>query len=361
MNAGAVLLVRRRSAGKVLAWVVGAFFAAIVFVFIMIVALLSGTNNCGGGGQVAGKGIPPKLIPIYQAAAQRYKLGPLGPAVLAAINGIETDFGRNLSTSSAGAIGWMQFIPSTWAAYGVDGNRDGHKDPYNPVDAIYAAANYLHHEGAPQNWRAAVFAYNHAPWYVTQVLANAQRYAKTNKLPTGQSAGVAGDAPEGSCGEFAAPGSYMFPIPRGVRFQWARIDMGQDMQMPYGTPLLAIGDGIITSTRGSFPCSTVLKLTSGPAAGRSVYYGHSGASRHPAGTRVRAGQPISYAKGGADCLAGSLPGWLEIGWAKADTPVANYCQLAGGGHCAGATPAGHSFHRLLTTLHQARTQPTGKA
>lgn len=362
MSAAAVWWLRRRGAGRILAWALGAFFAAIVFVFIMIIALLSGNNGCGGGqGSVSGKGIPPKLIPIYQAAAQRYKLGALGGAVLAAINGVETDFGRNLSVSSAGAGGWMQFIGSTWARYGVDADRDGRKDPYNPLDAIYAAANYLHASGAPQNWRSAIFAYNHAQWYVTQVLAAAQRYAKTNTPGAAQSAGVAGDAPEGTCGEFAAPGSYIFPIPRRVRSQWARIDMGQDMQMPYGTPLLAIGDGTITSTRGSFPCSTVLRLTSGPAAGRSIYYGHSGPSRHPAGTRVRAGQPITYAKGGSECLAGGLAGWLEIGWAKGDTPVANYCQLAGGGHCAGATPAGDSFHRFLTNLlHQSAAKP-GKA
>ena len=57
--------------------------------------------------------------------------------VLAAINEIETDYGRNLNVSSAGAMGWMQFIPRR-KAYGVDANDDGRKDPYNPVDAIFA-------------------------------------------------------------------------------------------------------------------------------------------------------------------------------------------------------------------------------
>ena len=63
--------------------------------------------------------------------------------MLAAINEIETDYGRNLNVSSAGALGWMQFIPSSWRTYGVDANSDGKKDPYNPVDAIFAAARYL--------------------------------------------------------------------------------------------------------------------------------------------------------------------------------------------------------------------------
>jgi len=64
--------------------------------------------------------------------------------VLAAINEIETDYGRNLSVSSAGAVGWMQFMPETWKKYGVDATGSGYADPYNPVDAIFAAARYLH-------------------------------------------------------------------------------------------------------------------------------------------------------------------------------------------------------------------------
>ena len=94
--------------------------------------------------------------------------------VLAAINEIETDYGRNLNVSSAGALGWMQFMPPTWKAYGVDANRDGLKDPYNPVDAIFAAARYLRAAGAETDIRKAIFAYNHADWYVDSVLMRAR-------------------------------------------------------------------------------------------------------------------------------------------------------------------------------------------
>src|SRR4029453_10185442 len=94
--------------------------------------------------------------------------------VLAAINEIETDYGRNLNVSSAGALGWMQFMPATWKMYGVDANNDGEKDPYNPVDAIFAAARYLKAAGAETDIRRAVFAYNHADWYVDSVLRRAQ-------------------------------------------------------------------------------------------------------------------------------------------------------------------------------------------
>ncbi len=124
----------------------------------------------------ASSGVPPVLIPIYQRAAAAYELGPQGAAVLAGINEIETAFGTNLNVSSAGAIGWMQFIPSSWEAYGVDANGDGVADPYNPEDAIFAAANYLSAAGMPADTYGAIFAYNHADWYVADVLANAACY-----------------------------------------------------------------------------------------------------------------------------------------------------------------------------------------
>jgi hypothetical protein len=115
--------------------------------------------------------IPPFLLPIYQAAGIQYNI-PW--QVLAAINEIETDYGRNLSVSSAGALGWMQFMPSSWRTYGVDANNDGRKDPYNPVDAIFAAARYLKAAGGDKDIRQAIFSYNHADWYVQSVLLRAR-------------------------------------------------------------------------------------------------------------------------------------------------------------------------------------------
>jgi murein DD-endopeptidase MepM/ murein hydrolase activator NlpD len=115
--------------------------------------------------------IPPFLLSIYQAAGIQYGIRW---EVLAAINEIETDYGRNLNVSSAGAMGWMQFIPSSWKTFGVDANSDGKKDPYNPVDAIFAAARYLRAAGADTDLRKAIFAYNHADWYVDSVLMRAR-------------------------------------------------------------------------------------------------------------------------------------------------------------------------------------------
>ncbi|MFY9489039.1 MAG: lytic murein transglycosylase [Solirubrobacterales bacterium] len=115
--------------------------------------------------------IPPFLLPIYQAAGIQYGIRW---EILASINEIETNYGRNLNISSAGALGWMQFMPATWEMYGVDANNDGNKDPFNPVDAIFAAANYLKAAGGHDDIRRAIFAYNHADWYVDQVILRAR-------------------------------------------------------------------------------------------------------------------------------------------------------------------------------------------
>jgi len=118
--------------------------------------------------------IPLFLLPIYQAAAVQY--GVPWP-VLAAINEVETNFGSDLSVSTAGAVGWMQFMPETWLQYGVDALGAGYADPYNPVDAIFAAARYLHAAGASTDLRRAILAYNHSDAYVESVLLRARLFA----------------------------------------------------------------------------------------------------------------------------------------------------------------------------------------
>ncbi|MBS1885572.1 MAG: lytic murein transglycosylase, partial [Actinobacteria bacterium] len=138
----------------------------------------------------AASAVPPQLIPIYQRASAQYGLGPQGPAVLAGINAVETNFGTNLGPSSAGAVGWMQFMPSTWAEYGVDANGDGVADPNNPEDAIFTAARYLSAAGMPADTYGAIYAYNHADWYVSEVLADAGCYATEVGDPAFTQAGL---------------------------------------------------------------------------------------------------------------------------------------------------------------------------
>jgi hypothetical protein len=116
---------------------------------------------------------PDQLQVLWQLAGSRYGV-PW--RVLAAINKIETNYGRNMGPSSAGAVGWMQFMPSTWRRWGLDANGDGRADPANPADAIFAAARYLAAAGAGTNLPRAIYAYNHADWYVADVLRLARTY-----------------------------------------------------------------------------------------------------------------------------------------------------------------------------------------
>ena len=113
------------------------------------------------------------LKSIWQAAGSAYGI-PW--EVLAAINKVETNFGQNLGPSSAGAIGWMQFMPSTWARWGIDANGDGVADPNNPTDAIFSAARYLAACGGQIDIKRAVYCYNHANWYVSEVMGLAALY-----------------------------------------------------------------------------------------------------------------------------------------------------------------------------------------
>ncbi len=209
--------------------------------------------------------IPPFLLPIYQACGTEYGI-PW--EVLASINKIETGFGTNLNISSAGALGWMQFLPSSWEAFGVDANGDGRKDPYNPVDAICAAANYLELAGAHDDLYQAIFAYNHADWYVQEVLLYARAYGRLPSDLVGSLTGltegahfpIAADAryaddiaarealEKGESPEYgnAAEVISSSPTPRGI-----------NIFSKEGAPIVAVNDGVIrklgrSETLGNF-------------------------------------------------------------------------------------------------------------
>jgi murein DD-endopeptidase MepM/ murein hydrolase activator NlpD len=114
-----------------------------------------------------------QLTVLWQQAGESYGI-PW--QVLAAINKVESNFGRNMGPSSAGAVGWMQFMPSTWERWGLDADGDGIADPWNPDDAIFAAARYLAASGGGSDIDRAVLSYNHAQWYVDEVLQLAQTF-----------------------------------------------------------------------------------------------------------------------------------------------------------------------------------------
>ena len=116
-----------------------------------------------------GKAKPALDLLLYYREAQRRFRVPWN--VLAAVNFVESKFGKLRSASAAGAQGPMQFMPATWRQYGLGGNvHDAH-------DAILGAANYLRASGAPRNLRRALYAYNHSSAYVDSVLRYARRIA----------------------------------------------------------------------------------------------------------------------------------------------------------------------------------------
>jgi hypothetical protein len=163
--------------------VLGGALVAAGFVMVAFVAGTTGVSASVGAGaspsspNVSARAraeIPTEYLRLYLSAAERYRLDW---AILAGIGRVECDHGRDPDPScsregavnSAGAGGPMQFLASTWAQYGVDGDGDGRVDRWTAADAIYGAAAYLRASGAPSDYRRAIFAYNHATWYVTEV------------------------------------------------------------------------------------------------------------------------------------------------------------------------------------------------
>lgn len=174
--------------------VIGASGAAAAVIAVLALAIASMIGSLAGGrgsdgsyqpSAVALADIPGNYLALYlQAGRSR----GLDWAVLAGVGSVETDHGRGPGpgiTSGVNAHGCcagpMQFSiigagGGTWGAYAVDGNHDGRKDVYDPGDAIPAAADLLKASGAPGNYHDALFAYNHAEWYVAEVLAKAALY-----------------------------------------------------------------------------------------------------------------------------------------------------------------------------------------
>jgi cell wall-associated NlpC family hydrolase len=159
-------------------------------------------NDAGLGGAptvLARQDIPVDYLAWYTAAAQTCPGLPW--SVLAGIGKVESDHGRShlpgvqSGANSAGAEGPMQFLPATFAQFAVNADPGHPLTPYDPADAIYAAARMLCSDGARGGTgtgiQQAIFAYNHATWYVTAVLTWANRYAASSAAPVTGAAATA--------------------------------------------------------------------------------------------------------------------------------------------------------------------------
>ena len=244
--------------------------AALGVLFLgMTLMMLVGVHGTGGlvGGTASGEAtdapsalakaeIPPEYLSDYEQAGQKYHLDW---AILAGIGKVECDHGRDPNPSctqegavnSAGAGGPMQFLAGTWATYGVAPNG-GTPDRWQPEDAIFGAANYLKASGAPGDYRKAIYAYNHAEWYVDEVESWAAKYrgppSSTTTSPAqpitagGGTGRVSGESPTpiefipGERAELDPSDGHLAWIPEGVPTTvQAMVVAGNELQeLPYG-------------------------------------------------------------------------------------------------------------------------------
>ena len=214
---------------------------------------LTGTTGSAdetdGPAALAKAEIPPEYLRLYEAAGARYGIDW---AVLAGIGKVECDHGRDPApactqqgaVNPAGAGGPMQFLASTWAQYGV-APGGGVPDRWNPADAIYGAANYLRASGAPGNYRKAIYAYNHAEWYVDEVESWAAKYRGPPAPPVsstggGEGAGAEGDG-DGLTGADTRLASETSTPVRFIEGEQARLDPddGHVALIPAGAPATA--------------------------------------------------------------------------------------------------------------------------
>ncbi|MHB8959620.1 MAG: M23 family metallopeptidase [Candidatus Limnocylindrales bacterium] len=263
------------------------------------------TQASGGSADVAD--IPPAYLALYQEAAARFALDW---EVLAAVGRVETDHGRNAggcAPNSAGARGPMQFLPATFAhAARLAGLTDA--DICDPADAIPAAAAYLASNGAPADWRRALYRYNPADWYPPLVMGWAERY--------GYGAPVVWPV-DGVLTQGFGPTTLSLEPPRcwGGRC-YAHFHDGIDLAAPLGTPVRAMAGGRVVLA-GRVPDGAVdVELDHG--AGVLTLYGHLQARLAVSvGDRVAAGDVL-----GAVGMTGNTTGpHLHFGVWSAGVPL----------------------------------------
>lgn len=231
------------------------------------VLVAGGSDPCGDGGGTVGVGAPANaeaLADIPAVSLEAYQKAATATGVpwhyIAAIGKVETNHGRYGGSqpdqkgdvrprirNSIGASGPMQFMPATWSSFQQDGNFDGTKSVDNIFDAALAAGHYLKRSGAPADMRKAIFAYNHANWYVDKVLAQAEKYVE----------GASGDVTAISDGSDVAVGAsaWIRPVEAGpvtARFgmsggRWSSgRHTGVDFGVPTGTPVFASQAGAVS-------------------------------------------------------------------------------------------------------------------
>lgn len=222
--------------------------------------------------------IPPEYMEIYKLVEEKYKI-PWN--YIAAIHYVETRFGtyvnpitKKLMVSEAGALGHFQFMPATWAAYGLD--KGGGKDPFDVIDSAFSCANYLIASGFHNDIDKAIFAYNRDWNYVSTIKTQAALFAE-----------VGGPI---AIGQYVLPVSNM-NISSVFGPRWGRMHNGIDVAGPIGTPIYAFAAGTVTYAGQANGFGTLITIDHGN--GVQTRYGHSKRLYVSAGQNVPAGYPIA--------------------------------------------------------------------
>ncbi len=281
--------------------------AALLLVPVLFIAAAIGVLGGGAGvslgqgtpSQVAG--IPAEYLRLFIAAGARYDV-PW--AVLAGIGKVECDDGQDPDPSCtkegavnyAGAGGPMQFLASTWAAYAVDANGDGHADRWNPADAIFTAARYLHASGAPRELERAIYAYNHSSAYVALVLRWAHTYEQE-----AQTAPLTGDT--------AGEGALRFALSQiGVPYVWGgESPAGYDCSGLVQAAYLTVGVQIPRTTQEQWGTEAHLPANAALKPGDLVFFGPSAREATHVGMVIRPGEMVDAPHTGTDVRTEPYP------------------------------------------------------
>ena len=201
--------------------------AVVVLLPVLVISAATGGIQVSVPSSEARTSIPPGYLALYEQAGLA---SGLPWQLLAGVGKVECDHGQSPDpacshegvTNSAGAGGPMQFLASTWQLYGLDADGDGKADRWDPVDAVFSAANYLRAAGAPNDIPAALYAYNHSRAYVEQVLAWADLYQQQGAHTAGSKGSTGAPPPAGgSAASSLAEAAVAYALAQlGTPYRW---------------------------------------------------------------------------------------------------------------------------------------------
>jgi cell wall-associated NlpC family hydrolase len=255
-------------------------------------------------------GIPAEYLQLFQAAGARYGV-PW--TVLAGIGKVECDDGQDPDPSCtqegavnyAGAGGPMQFLGSTWAAYGVSATGQGTPDRWNAADAIFTAARYLKANGAPQELQRAIFAYNHSQEYVEEVLRWASSYESQAVPVTAPASGAAGAALSFALAQI------------GVPYVWGgESRTGYDCSGLTQAAYRAAGVSLPRTAEEQFDAGPHLPAGAQLEPGDLVFFGASTSDVTHVGMVVRSGEMVDAPDTGAFVRTESFPTTIGAAWGE---------------------------------------------